>query len=78
MKSLLFRINKKDILRGLGLAVSAALTYLFALMCTGSVPDIGMLKSTAAVFVGSGGSYILKNLFTNSSDEFGRPENGPK
>jgi len=74
MKSTFLRLNKKDILRGLGIAASAALTYLFALMCTGIVPDMGMIKGTASVFVGSGGSYILKNLFTNSNDDFGKKE----
>jgi ABC-type uncharacterized transport system permease subunit len=76
MKSKLFRINKKDILRGFGIAASAALTYLFALMCTGIVPDMGMIKGTASVFVGSGGSYILKNFFTNSNDQFFKKESG--
>jgi hypothetical protein len=76
MKSKLFKINKKDIFRGLGIAASAALTYMFALMCTGIIPDMGMVKGTLAVFAGSGGSYILKNFFTNSNDEFFKKESG--
>lgn len=74
MKSRFLRINKKDVCRGLGIAAGAALTFIFTQMCTGAVPDAPMMKSAAAVFGGSGGMYILKNLFTNSHDKFGKRE----
>jgi hypothetical protein len=64
----------KDILRALGIALGSAAVYLFSLMSSGIIPTVDILKSTVAVFVGSAGSYILKNLFTNSYDEFLKTE----
>jgi len=43
-------------------------------MMLGTVPDVELLKSVGSVFVGAGGSYLVKNLFTNSSDEFLKKE----
>ena len=74
MKSMLFRLNRKDILRGIGLAITTAGTYLFSVMISGHVPDMGLMKSVASVFGGSFGSYALKNFFTNSNDEFMKSE----
>lgn len=74
MKSPFGKLNRKDIRRAFGLAIPAALTYVFTQMCLGSVPNMEMLKQAGAVFGGTGGMYILKNLFTNSRDEFYKKE----
>jgi len=70
IKSAFLRIGWKDIRRGLGLAATASGTYLFSTMVLGTVPDVGLFKSTGSVFVGTCGTYVLKNLLTNSQDEF--------
>ena len=70
MKSLFWKLNRKDIRRALGLSLSAALTYMFTQMCLGTIPNMELLKQAGAVFGGTGGLYVLKNLFTNSDDEF--------
>ncbi len=70
IKSQFLKINLKDLRRGIGIAIGTAGTYLFGIMITGVVPTMGMMKSTAMVFLGSCGSYLVKNFFTNSSDEF--------
>lgn len=74
MKSLFGKLNRKDIRRAFGLAIPAALTYMFTQMCMGTVPNMELLKQAGAVFGGTGGMYILKNIFTNSRDEFGKRE----
>jgi len=74
IKSCFLSLNWKDIRRGLGIAFGAAITYLFSAMMLGTVPDVELLKSVGSVFVGAGGSYLVKNLFTNSSDEFLKKE----
>jgi hypothetical protein len=76
MKSLFLRLNKKDFRRALGLAIAASLAYLFGQMCFGIIPDVETLKAAGAVFAGTAGSYITKNLFTNSNDEFLKNEHG--
>jgi hypothetical protein len=73
-KSRFLRLNLKDILRALGIALGSSAVYLFTIMSSGVFPDLDILKSTAAVFIGSSGSYIIKNLFTNSYDKFLTPE----
>jgi hypothetical protein len=75
MKSRFGKLNKKDIKRALGIALGASFTYLFGQMCLGIVPDLEVLKAVASVFGGTMGTYLLKNFFTNSNDEFGKNEN---
>lgn len=75
MKSVFGKLNKKDIKRGLGLAGSAAITYFFGQMMWGMIPSIDTLQQVGCVFGGTLGSYLFKNLFTNSCDEFGKSEN---
>lgn len=74
MKSVFGKLNKKDIKRGLGLAGSAAITYFFSQMMWGIIPSFDTLQQVGCVFAGTLGSYLFKNLFTNSQDEFGRTE----
>lgn len=74
IKSSFVKLNTKDILRGLAIAAGASATYLFTFMTAGTMPTMEILKSTAIVFVGAAGSYLVKNLLTNSSDEFLKPE----
>lgn len=74
IKSSLLKLNLKDILRGLALGFGTAATYLFAIMSSGQIPTIETLKATGAVFVGSAGTYLIKNFLTNSNDEFLKSE----
>lgn len=70
IKSKFLELNRKDILRALGIALGSSAIYLFTTMSSGVFPTLDVLKSTVAVFIGSGGSYIIKNVFTNSDDQF--------
>ena len=74
MKSVFGRLDRKDVKRSLGLAFGASITYLLGQMVWGVVPDMNVLQSTASVFGGTMGTYLFKNLFTNSQDETFRQE----
>lgn len=74
IKSAFLRLSWQDVRRGLGLAIGAAATYLFSVMASGGVPDSALWKSTVMVFVGTIGSYLVKNLLTNSGDQFLKKE----
>lgn len=74
IKSAFGKLDWQDVRRGLGLAIGASATYLFSAMMLGTVPDVAMWKATGSVFVGTMGSYLVKNLLTNSDDQFLKPE----
>jgi hypothetical protein len=74
MKSVFGKLNRKDLKRSLGVAFGTSVTYLFGQMVWGIVPDMEVLKSVASVFGGTMGTYLFKNLFTNSCDETFRGE----
>lgn len=66
-------LDLRDLLKG---ALMAVLGAVFGLIQTslesGSLNfDWGHIAKTAVIV---GGLYIIKNFFTNSNDEFGRPE----
>lgn len=74
IKSAFLRIDRKDVRRGIGLAIGATSTYFFGSMCTGALVDRTLLLQTCSVFIGTLGTYITKNFFTNSQDEFLKKE----
>jgi hypothetical protein len=74
IKSAFMRIDWKDVRRSLGLAAGAAATYIFSAMVMGMIPDAELLKSAGSVFVGTMGTYLVKNLLTNSEDKFLKKE----
>ena len=77
----LFSLNLKDISKGFILAIMSALvTGLYT--CLNAVPPSFPLTWAAwqpmvMVAIAAGISYIMKNFFTNSSDQFATKENAP-
>jgi len=74
IKSAFMRIDWKDVRRSLGLAAGAAATYIFSAMVIGTIPDTELFKAAGSVFAGTMGSYLIKNLLTNSDDKFLKKE----
>ena len=74
LKSKFLHINWSDTKKGVGLAIGNTFTYAFGILATGVLPTAWLIKSAAAVFIGTLGTYITKNLFTNSNDEFLKSE----
>jgi hypothetical protein len=69
MKSSIFTLNKVDFVKGLVIAVlTSVITIIYNTVQTGSITfdwnSITTAAATAAL------AYILKNLLTNSNDEF--------
>jgi hypothetical protein len=66
-----FSLNKRDAINGLIVAfLSAALAGTIAALDAGVLPSLDALKSDALFGLKAAGAYLLKNLFTNSSDQF--------
>jgi len=66
-----FSLNKRDAINGLIVAfLSAALAGTIAALEAGVLPSIDALKSDALLGLKAAGAYLLKNLFTNSQDQF--------
>jgi hypothetical protein len=74
IKSAYLKLNWKDIRRGLAIGIGTCIPYLLGAMANGTIPDKNLFLSTLSVFAGAGGSYVFKNLFTNSNDEFLKKE----
>ena len=76
MKSRLFLLNGKDLLKGFITAVvMAVLTAVYTAIETGSLAFTWeFFKPVLIVGLGAGISYLIKNLFTNSSDQFAKKE----
>ena len=65
-----FRLNTRDLVKGLVVAViSAALGGVYNVMVVGGAITVAVLKTSGMVGVASGISYLLKNLVTNSNDK---------
>ena len=77
MKSKLFWVNAKDVVRSLLLAVlTAAGTTLLQIVNTGLLPDRAGWKTVGISAGAAGLSYIIKNFLTNSNDQFLKKEIG--
>lgn len=73
MKSSIFTLNKSDFLKGLIIAViTAVITILYNTVQVGSLSFDWKAISTAAASAAL--AYIMKNLLTNSEDEFLKKE----
>ena len=73
MKSSIFTLNKADFLKGLVIAVlTSIITIIYNTVNSGSLTFDWKAISTAAASAAL--AYILKNLLTNSNDQFLKPE----
>lgn len=74
MKAKLFKLNFRDFIKGLIVAViTAVLTFIISELQAGN-PINSVLKKIGITALITFFSYLLKNLFTNSNDEFATPE----
>lgn len=75
MKSKIFGINLKDIVKALVLAfLTAFLTGLYQLIQTGGVISWQTMQPILFTSVAAVLAYILKNFLTNSEDKFLKKE----
>jgi len=75
MKAKFLTLDSRDFLKGLIMAVIASvITFLVNELQTGSSIDVVLLKRIGITAVIAFLSYILKNFFTNSKDEFVKAE----
>lgn len=75
MKSPFGKLNYKDLLKGfITTIISTILSGTYQSFQDGSF-DSNTLKTSAVIGIGSGISYLIKNIFTNSEDEFLKSEN---
>jgi hypothetical protein len=73
MNSSIFTLNKADFIKGLIIAIiTAVITLLYNTVQTGSLTFDWKAISTAAASAAL--AYIMKNLLTNSNDEFLKKE----
>lgn len=69
------KLNGKDLFRGLVVAVLAIITSsLSVILDAGALPTTEQLLAIAKVVGTTAVSYLLKNLFTNSSGQILKPE----
>lgn len=74
-QSILFKINIRDLLKGFITAfITSALTVIIQLLDSGHFPGIAQLKSAGIVGLIAGCSYVIKNVLTNSDDQFLKKE----
>lgn len=74
-KSAIFKLNFKDLFKGfLVAAITVIVAGLYTTISDGSFPDWAELKTLGLAGLAAGVSYLLKNFFTNSSDEFATKE----
>jgi hypothetical protein len=74
-KSAFLSLDAKDAVKGF---VVAALTSIgmaiVPVLQAGGLPTLAQLKVAGIAGLAAGISYLVKNLFTNSKDEIGKPE----
>ena len=75
MKSDFLSVDKKDMIRGVLMAMfAAAASVLSPVLMAGALPTVAILQQAGIVGIGTGTAYIVKNYFTNSKDEFFKSE----
>ena len=75
-KANLFNLNWRDVLKGLIMAfISAVVTGVYQLIQTNGIISWVTIKPVIVVGIGAGLSYLIKNYFTNSTDQFATKEN---
>lgn len=68
-------VSVHDLVKGFIVSVlTVIVTGLYTSLEGGVLPTPDELKKLALVGLASGIGYILKNLLTNSADQFGKPE----
>lgn len=68
-------VNVRDFMRGLWVAAGTGLAFvLHPILLSGVLPSLAQLQLAGMAAMCAGCSYIIKNLFTNSSDQIGKPE----
>lgn len=77
MKSKFLRLNSRDIINGLIVVVFCTfLTGFYQLIANGGTINWITIKPVVIAAIGSGVSYLTKNLLTNSKGQFMRSERG--
>jgi hypothetical protein len=75
MRSKFLRLNSRDFIKGLIVVMFCTLiTGFYQLIANGGVINWQTIKPVVIAAVGSGVSYLTKNLLTNSKGEFMRGE----
>ena len=68
-------LGKSDFLKAtIMLALSAIVTALIPTLESGTLPTIAQLKAAGIVGLTAGLTYLLKNVLTNSQDQFLKKE----
>lgn len=72
----LFRVNFKDIVKGLITSIlTAVVSGVYTTVNSGAIPTPTDLKVISFTGATAGIGYILKNVLTNSDDQFLKKEN---
>jgi VIT1/CCC1 family predicted Fe2+/Mn2+ transporter len=75
VRSNFLKLNWRDLLKGLLLAVlSAVITFVYTAIQGGIVIDGEFLKRAGMVAIATVLSYLLKNLFENSNGDLAKVE----
>ena len=75
-KSKLFKLDFNDLLKGVLVAfITALLTSLLQVLQSGGLPNMDALKVMGITSITAAVAYLVKNLLTNSKDDFGVKEN---
>lgn len=75
IKAKLFSVHTRDLVKGLIIAtITAVLTFIINELQIGTALDATLYKRVGTTAAIAFLSYILKNFFTNSKDEFATPE----
>lgn len=77
MRSKFLRLNSRDFIKGLIVVMFCTfLTGFYQLIANGGVINWITIRPVVIAAIGSGVSYLTKNLLTNSTGQFMRSERG--
>lgn len=75
MKSSFLRLVKNDFIKGAIMAALGAVTGgVYTAVSAGQVLTLAVLEGSVKAGALAGLTYLTKNLFTNSNDEFGKKD----
>ena len=75
MRSKFLRLNSQDFIKGLIVVMFCTfITGFYQLISNGGILNWQTIKPVVIAAIGSGVSYLTKNLLTNSKGEFMRKE----
>ena len=70
-----FRFNVRDIVKGfIVAALTIILTGVSTSLSAGTLPTLAEVGHLALLGLGAGCAYLVKNIFTNSKDQFLKKE----